>query len=198
MGDHKKQLEHHKLTPRGEACIYLGLGFSRGYKGWVCFNPENNRIYCTRHVVFDETFMPARTQDQRILSHYDTTPRTRIPTLIHGTMEDANRAYEEINTSPLVTTLEMIDELEASSEEDLQQQPCGRLEHPEADFGLQMDHETDTIDEMLRDIIEANNAGKGAVVTSGEGGNSVVTQADGNEFFLSGTESCGETSGCLS
>ena len=45
---------------------------------------------------------------------------------------------------------------------------------------LPLDHGTDTIDEMLRDIIEANNAGKGASVTASGGGNSVVTHADGN------------------
>ena len=61
---------------------------------------------------------------------------------------------------------------------------------------LPLDHGPDPIDEMLRDIIEANNAGKGAVVTSGEGGNSVVTQADGNDGArASGGESVAASGG---
>ena len=43
---------------------------------------------------------------------------------------------------------------------------------------LPLDHGTDTIDEMLWDIIEANDAGKGTFVTTSGGSNSVATHAD--------------------
>ena len=48
VGDNKKQLWHGKLAPRGLACIYLGLGFSRGHKGWVCYDPIAKEVYCTQ------------------------------------------------------------------------------------------------------------------------------------------------------
>jgi hypothetical protein len=82
IGDHKHLLDHHKLSASGIPCIYLGLGFSRGYKGWVCFDPDTQRLFCTRHVVFDETFFPARVQEQRILGHFDQTPRTVVCTYV--------------------------------------------------------------------------------------------------------------------
>ena len=125
VGEKKKELAHHKLAPRGVACIYLGLGFSRGYKGWMCFDPNTGKLYCSRNVVFDETFMPARTHDQRVLGHYDTTPRQRFPTLIHGSFEKAEDAYNDINQLPLIQTLDMIDNLELIDKESFKGPPGG-------------------------------------------------------------------------
>jgi hypothetical protein len=95
----KDLTEHGKLGPRGVACIYLGLGFTKGHKGWICYDPEGGNLFCTRSVVFDETFMPAHTHNQRILGYYDTTPRTRMAKQIHGSMEAAETAAEDIDCS---------------------------------------------------------------------------------------------------
>ena len=76
IGQHTEQLSHHKLAPRGEPTIYLGLGYTRGRKGWCCWNPENKRLYCTRDVVFDETFFPARAKE--INAFLDTTTRRLV------------------------------------------------------------------------------------------------------------------------
>jgi hypothetical protein len=38
-----------------------------GYKCWVHFDPDTAKLYCTRHAVFDATYMPARTAHTRAL-----------------------------------------------------------------------------------------------------------------------------------
>ncbi len=58
------EVSHHKLAPRGEPCVYVGLGFYSGHKGWLCWSLRLKRLYCTRHCCFNETFMPMRTHDQ--------------------------------------------------------------------------------------------------------------------------------------
>jgi hypothetical protein len=189
IGDQKHLLNHHKLSARGIPCIYLGLGFSRGYKGWVCFDPDTQRLYCTRHAVFDETYMPARVHEQRILGHYDPTPRTRIPTLLHGSLDKALTASDEVNSLPLVPTLEMLDNLADFSEEDLQEQPCGRLEHPEADVGLALNHEDATIYEL-----QSASGGPSALAS---GGNSVAPSG-GTSVAPSGGKSTTASGGTLS
>jgi hypothetical protein len=92
---------------------------SLGLKGWVCWNPEIKRLYCTRNVVFDETFMPLRVVDQRILGHYDTTPPNQFTTLIHCSYEKAQHVFDKINQLPLVSTLEMIDKIDLIDTETL-------------------------------------------------------------------------------
>ncbi len=53
--------------------------------------------------------MPARAADQRVLRHYDATPRIQFTSLIHGSYDKAQQAFDEINQLPLVSTLKMID-----------------------------------------------------------------------------------------
>ena len=64
-----------------------------GYLG-----PQRDQIYCTNNVILDETFFPARLQDQRKMGHYNLAPRTRHMTLIHGSMEAAAVVYKCILT----------------------------------------------------------------------------------------------------
>ena len=87
--DHKELIPHRKLSPRGEACMYLGLRFSPDFKSLVCWNLVNNRVHITHNAVFNETFMLAKDHDQLILRHYDTTQRTKLATATHGSMEVA-------------------------------------------------------------------------------------------------------------
>jgi histone deacetylase 1/2 len=137
IGDHKECLPHKKLSPRGESCIYLGLGFSRGYKGWVCLNPETQRVYCTRDVIFDETFMPARVHDQRILGYYDCTPRTRISSLIHGDPISVLDTQEETRKpSPVDIDNILASDPETEADASAQLPPYGRDAHDEADMFL--------------------------------------------------------------
>jgi hypothetical protein len=48
----------HKLAFRSKKCIFLG--YSNNHKGYRCLDPHTNRVYLSRHVVFDETLFPAR------------------------------------------------------------------------------------------------------------------------------------------
>ena len=46
--------------------VLLIHGFPRGYEGLgvlVCWSPELKRLFCSRNVTFDETFMPMRVTD---------------------------------------------------------------------------------------------------------------------------------------
>ena len=60
-------IEHGKLAPRGERCVYLGIGNAHGRRSFVGYSPRLNRIYATVHAQFDETHFPMRVQNQRVL-----------------------------------------------------------------------------------------------------------------------------------
>ena len=92
----RDKVPHHKISARGEPCVFLGLGSHAGHKGWVCYSPELKRVYCTRNCSFDETFMPMRTHDQRILGFFDTTPRKQMNASQHGDPDIAADLYDEI------------------------------------------------------------------------------------------------------
>ena len=44
------KVERYKLTSRSTICVILGYG--EGQKGYRCFNPINQKLYVSRHVVF--------------------------------------------------------------------------------------------------------------------------------------------------
>ena len=44
------------LEPHTNPCVFIG--FSDGYKGWKCYDPETKKIVIARDVVFDETVFP--------------------------------------------------------------------------------------------------------------------------------------------
>jgi hypothetical protein len=187
IGDHKHLLSHHKLSARGIPCIYLGPGFSRSYKGWICFDPETQRLFCTRHVVFDETFFSARVQEQSILGHFDPTPCTRIQTLLHCSLDKAITASDEVNTLPLAPTLEIIENLADFSDEELQERPCGRLKHLEADEGLALHHEDATLNELFASVPSGGTSAtaSGGNSTAASGGAS-ITASGGDSTAVSG------------
>ena len=105
----RDNVAHHKLAPRGEPCIYVGLGFSQGQKGWFCWSPQTKRMYCTRNCVFDETFMPMRLTDQRILGYYDTTPRTKMVQQQFGSVNGAAKASDDLWDLPVDFEPEPVD-----------------------------------------------------------------------------------------
>jgi hypothetical protein len=47
---------NHKLEYRSKPCVFLGYSFA-GYK---CLDPITNKVYLSRHVIFDETKFPAK------------------------------------------------------------------------------------------------------------------------------------------
>jgi gag-polypeptide of LTR copia-type/GAG-pre-integrase domain len=46
----------HKLSPRSRTCVFIG--YSSVYKGYKCLDLDTNRVYISRHVVFDENSLP--------------------------------------------------------------------------------------------------------------------------------------------
>jgi len=55
----------HKFDPRSLTCVFLG--YSEQHKGYRCLVPTDNRVYISRHVVFDETFFPF---SKKLVSEY--------------------------------------------------------------------------------------------------------------------------------
>jgi hypothetical protein len=45
-----------KLAPRSAYCVFLG--YSTTYKGYKCLHLPTNKIYISRHVLFDENYFP--------------------------------------------------------------------------------------------------------------------------------------------
>jgi hypothetical protein len=82
--------------------------------------------------VFDETFMPARTHDQRILGYYDTTQRTRMAKQIHCSMEAAEQAAGDIDGAlPLHGSPQPIADLPDDEREAIQRKPGDHIDHEE-------------------------------------------------------------------
>lgn len=48
-----------KVQPRSEQCVFLV--YALDYKGYLCLQPHTDRIYISRHVIFDEDTFPFRT-----------------------------------------------------------------------------------------------------------------------------------------
>jgi len=55
----------HKFDPQSLTCVFLG--YSKLHKGYRCLVPTDNRIYISRHVVFDETLFPFT---KRVINEY--------------------------------------------------------------------------------------------------------------------------------
>ena len=53
-----KTYNDHKLAFRNKKCFFLG--YSNYQKGYMCLDLATNRVYISRHVVFDEHSFPAK------------------------------------------------------------------------------------------------------------------------------------------
>jgi len=54
---------NHKLEPCSHPCIFLGYSLTQS--AYKCFDPLKNRIFLTRHVVFDESVFPSLSSTQQ-------------------------------------------------------------------------------------------------------------------------------------
>mmetsp|Transcript_62060 Transcript_62060/g.128459 ORF Transcript_62060/g.128459 Transcript_62060/m.128459 type:complete len:405 (-) Transcript_62060:2033-3247(-) len=83
-------VEHHKLAPRGESGIFIGLGMAHGRRGWLIYCPRLARIFFTREATFDETLFPLKPQDQRVYGIYDNRAVNQLRADAFGTDTDAD------------------------------------------------------------------------------------------------------------
>ena len=49
----KDHVDHHKLSPRGEPGVFVGLGTAEGRKAWLVYVPQLNKIFASHDVQFD-------------------------------------------------------------------------------------------------------------------------------------------------
>ena len=166
----KLRATHHKVAPRGEACIYVGLGYTHGSKGWILFCPATRRLYCTKNALFDETFLPMRVEDQRIRSFNDTTTRTSMLTATFGSLEHAKRIPSEIEHAlglPFAPCERKAQAKSGVSFGDLAPSDSDAFEHSEADALLRSSADGDSeVPQPLADVLGASSPDSPAKVTS--------------------------------
>jgi hypothetical protein len=97
----KDLVQHHKLAPRGEKCVYLGCGFTYGRRAYIAYSPRLNRIFCTIHADFDETHFPYRTVDQRVYGYLDNNVQLETLSFYHdmpnATIQDLKERIAHTN-----------------------------------------------------------------------------------------------------
>ena len=76
-------VEHGKLAPRGEKCVYIGTGQAWGRRAYLAFSPRVNRIYATVDAQFDECYFPFRLVDQRVFGQHAKQPKLEQLSLFH-------------------------------------------------------------------------------------------------------------------
>eukprot|EP00961_Rhodomonas_salina_P162778 2192759-Rhodomonas_salina.1 len=62
---------HHKISPRGEPGVFVGLGTAENKEAWLVYVPSLNKIVASRDAQFDETFFPLRAEDQCVYGTFD-------------------------------------------------------------------------------------------------------------------------------
>jgi hypothetical protein len=86
----------HKLFPRSRTCVFIG--YSSVYKGYKCLDLTTNRVYISRHVVFDETSFPFKdfkSSSSPITSSPTISPLQRL-SISHS---EANSESDTVSTS---------------------------------------------------------------------------------------------------
>ena len=73
-------VEHTKLAPRGELCVYVGIGKSHGRHAIIAYSPRTSRVYATFDARFDETYFPFSTTNQRVYGQ-DYAPAIQLEQL---------------------------------------------------------------------------------------------------------------------
>eukprot|EP00286_Rhodomonas_abbreviata_P021100 CAMPEP_0181305828 /NCGR_PEP_ID=MMETSP1101-20121128/9952_1 /TAXON_ID=46948 /ORGANISM="Rhodomonas abbreviata, Strain Caron Lab Isolate" /LENGTH=1956 /DNA_ID=CAMNT_0023411799 /DNA_START=677 /DNA_END=6547 /DNA_ORIENTATION=+ len=104
-------VDHHKLAPRGEQGIFVGLGMSHGRKCWLIYTPRLNRIFVSRNVTFDETLFPLKHSDQRVYGIYDNQSVQQLRADAYGLGPDVSVVDDILNMptieSPTTTSVEI-------------------------------------------------------------------------------------------
>jgi Reverse transcriptase (RNA-dependent DNA polymerase)/gag-polypeptide of LTR copia-type/GAG-pre-integrase domain len=70
----------HKLQARSKPCVFLGYSSQKGYK---CLHIDSNKLFVSRHVVFDETQFPFKQQSHGVslADHTPPSPLSWLPLL---------------------------------------------------------------------------------------------------------------------
>ena len=77
-----------KTLPRGLSGIYLGTSLPLGQHGYLIWVPQLQRVVTATHAVFDETYFPARSHQQRVSDFFGTLPADHDAAAIQASLRD--------------------------------------------------------------------------------------------------------------
>ncbi|KAJ3676869.1 hypothetical protein LUZ60_002593 [Juncus effusus] len=89
----------HKLQDRSLPCVFLG--YAPNQKGYKCLHLPTNKVYVSRHVIFNETYFPFM-HDQPLSSSQTSSspPHTTLTLLSRPSTEDSP-SFHTVSTSSL-------------------------------------------------------------------------------------------------
>jgi Reverse transcriptase (RNA-dependent DNA polymerase) len=99
----------HKLSPRSTPCVFLG--YSNMYKGYKCLNLNTNKIYISRHVIFDEYSFPFTKTSTPVTSSLTPHPSSLVvippyhPPQQTSSSDNSDSLSSPITPSPPLRTL---------------------------------------------------------------------------------------------
>ncbi|KAL6293121.1 hypothetical protein ACE6H2_001263 [Prunus campanulata] len=132
-----------KVQPRSKQCVFLG--YALDYKGYLCLQPHNDRIYISRHVIFDEDSFPFRTTSfnppTTDLSSYRSVLSSRpIVSQFPSRLDDSQvspvslhspvpHTRDTISSSPIVVTNGSIEHVQDQLQGEQSSRSPGSIEH---------------------------------------------------------------------
>ncbi|CAL2258851.1 unnamed protein product [Prunus armeniaca] len=100
-----------KLQPKTSTCVFLG--YAGQYKGYICFSLTTNRLFVTKHVLFDETVFPFTSVHPVSISSSQSLPSSSPPPSISFTNTVLSPIPSLSISSPSPPTFEATEPLNA-------------------------------------------------------------------------------------
>ncbi|PKU76601.1 Retrovirus-related Pol polyprotein from transposon TNT 1-94 [Dendrobium catenatum] len=95
-----KPYSNHKFSPLSHPCVFIG--YAPLQKGYRCLDPKNNKVFTSRHVVFNEQIFPfCQLNTQQTSTSTQTNP---IPPLLLVPANHLPPAISDNTTPPSKTT----------------------------------------------------------------------------------------------
>jgi histone deacetylase 1/2 len=95
-----KPYNKHKMEPKSRPCIFLGYSLTQN--AYRCLDPRTQRVYISRHVLFDEDQIPLTESVSSLLSP-TTPPISIIPNLVAVTVLPSSPPVSSVDAHAMVT-----------------------------------------------------------------------------------------------
>ena len=80
----KDLVEHHKLAPRGESSVFVGLGLMHSKKAWLVYSALLHHVFASTNATFDDTLFPSKETDQLYYGYYNAQPMETFRADLHS------------------------------------------------------------------------------------------------------------------